>query len=205
MEKSIIKNMKNKIKRALKVLREEGIIVFVNKIIIYLINFIMKFSGFEKKYLFINKNHIISRLKNFKSDNTEKTFSFINNSFFSIFSTMQIKEEFLQLLDLFIEAKPKVIMEIGTARGGTLFCLSKLASSDATIISLDLPDGKFGGGYQKLKIPFYEAFTKDEQKLSLLREDSHRQESLEKVKEISNGRQIDFLFIDGDHSYDGIK
>jgi predicted O-methyltransferase YrrM len=118
---------------------------------------------------------------------------------------MQIKEEFIELLKIFQELNPKYILEIGTANGGTLFCYSKLADPDATIISIDLPEGPFGGGYPEWKIPVYQAFAKENQKLYLLRKDSHKQETLEEVKKILNGNQLDFLFIDGDHSYEGVK
>jgi hypothetical protein len=40
-------------------------------------------------------------------------------------------------------------LEIGTARGGTLFFLTRLASPHATIVSVDLPGGPFGGGYPR--------------------------------------------------------
>ena len=96
-------------------------------------------------------------------------------------------------------------MEIGTANGGALFCFARLAPRDATLISIDLPEGKFGGGYPAEKIPFYEAFARPGQSLSLLREDSHDPETLKRAKEILGNRQIDFLFIDGDHSYEGVK
>jgi len=41
--------------------------------------------------------------------------------------------------------------------------------------------------------------------LHLLKVDSHRKETLEKVKEILDGEFLDFLFIDADHSYEGVK
>lgn len=37
------------------------------------------------------------------------------------------------------------------------------------------------------------------------REDSHQSQTLKKVKEYLNGEKIDFLFIDGDHTYEGVK
>lgn len=118
---------------------------------------------------------------------------------------MQIKQEFIELLKIFQELNPKYIMEIGTAYGGTLFCFCKLAPEDATIISLDLPEGPFGGGYPEWKISIYQAFAKENQKLYLLRKDSHMEETLEEVRKILNSNQLDFLFIDGDHTYEGVK
>jgi predicted O-methyltransferase YrrM len=118
---------------------------------------------------------------------------------------MQIKEEFIELLKIFKEKKPKYILEIGTANGGTLFNFCKIAPDDATIISVDLPEGPFGGGYPEWKIPIYQAFKKENQKLYLLRKDSHQKETLDEVLKILNGNQLDFLFIDGDHSYEGVK
>lgn len=73
------------------------------------------------------------------------------------------------------------------------------------MISIDLPDGKFGGGYPKWKIPLYKSFTKGNQKLYLLRNDSHKKETLSKVKKILDGKGLNFLFIDGDHTYEGVK
>lgn len=56
------------------------------------------------------------------------------------------------------EIKPKVVVEIGTANGGTLFMAYRLAASDATIISIDLLGGAFGGGFPEWKIPIYSSF-----------------------------------------------
>jgi predicted O-methyltransferase YrrM len=144
-------------------------------------------------------------LRIFSSEDPKETFDFLINNFFRTLASMQIREEFLALLAVFKEAKPRVVMEIGTANGGTLFCFSKLAPADATLISIDLPNGEFGGGYPSWKEPVYRQFSKPNQELFLLREDSHTEQTLQKVKKILNGRKIDFLFIDGDHTYEGVK
>jgi len=101
--------------------------------------------------------------------------------------------------------RPKVVLEIGTAQGGSLFVFTKLAADDAMIISVDLPDGDFGGGYASYKADFYKSFATRDQQMHLLRADSHSEQTFQSVKEILKGRKIDFLFIDGDHRYDGVK
>jgi cephalosporin hydroxylase len=118
---------------------------------------------------------------------------------------VQVRDEILELLRILNELKPKTVIEIGTAGGGTLFLFCQVSSEDATVISIDLPGGKFGGGYPKWKVPLYRTFKLPKQELHLIRADSHNQETLEKVKNILSGRKVDFLFIDGDHSYEGVK
>jgi predicted O-methyltransferase YrrM len=100
---------------------------------------------------------------------------------------------------------PKTIVEIGTANGGTLFMSTRLAADNALIISIDLPGGEFGGGYPDWKIPIYKSFAKANQTIELIRGDSHSEQTFEKLKSLLNGREIDYLFIDGDHTYDGVK
>ncbi len=39
----------------------------------------------------------------------------------------------------------------------------------------------------------------------MIRANSHDKKTLGTVKEILNGEKVDFLFIDGDHSYEGVK
>jgi len=117
----------------------------------------------------------------------------------------QIKEEFLGLLGLVRKRKPKVLMEIGTNMGGSLYMLAKAAPEDATIISIDLPGGKYGGGYPLWKMPLYRSFARAKQGIHLIRGDSHKAGTLEKAKGMLAGRKVDFLFIDADHSYAGVK
>jgi len=97
-------------------------------------------------------------------------------------------------------------LEIGTANGGTLFLFSKTCPKNSTIISIDLPEGKFGGEYfPEWKNSFYESFASDQQKIHLIRSNSHDESTKNILKDILKKKKIDFLFIDGDHSYSGVK
>lgn len=117
----------------------------------------------------------------------------------------QVRSEIVQLARLLQEAAPKRSLEIGTNYGGTLLLLCAVSPPEAQIISLDLPFGPFGGGYPKRKIPLYRRFTKGRQKLHLLRADSHAPETKERVRELLAGEQLDYLFLDADHSYQGVR
>jgi cephalosporin hydroxylase len=194
------------IKKSTFILKNYGTKTFIKKLIRFPINKIniLKQRKAEKKVK-ENQEEVIKMLKSFSSNNIEEVFNFSWNFYNGIIRPIQIKEEFIELLKIFKDLNPKYILEIGTANGGTLFCFCKLTQNDATIISIDLPEGPFGGGYPEWKIPIYQAFAKQNQKLYLLRKDSHQQETLEEVKKILNGNQLDFLFIDGDHSYEGVK
>jgi predicted O-methyltransferase YrrM len=118
---------------------------------------------------------------------------------------LQNRSEIHNLLQLLASRKPKRILEIGTANGGTLFLFCRIADPNATIISVDLPGGWFGGGYPRWKGILYRRFASAAQKLHLIRADSHRPETLEQVENILAGSKLDFVFIDGDHTYEGVS
>jgi len=194
--------MFKKIKTGFKILKEKGLkaflIVLYNKIMIHGV-LLYPFRKILWPRLQKNITELIKKLNNFNSSEPEKIFDFSWNFYLGFIRPMQIKEEFLELLKIFKELNPKYILEIGTADGGTLFCFCKLADSNATIVSIDF------GGYPEWKIPIYQAFKKENQRLYLLRKDSHKKETLDEVLKILNGNQVDFLFIDGDHTYEGVK
>jgi predicted O-methyltransferase YrrM len=118
---------------------------------------------------------------------------------------VQYKYEILNLLAIVREIKPKTVLEIGTACGGTLFLHARTANDHALIISVDLPEGKFGGGYARWRRPYYRGFAHAHQKIVLLQKNSHDAKTFEEIKKILNGRMIDYAFIDGDHTYEGVK
>jgi predicted O-methyltransferase YrrM len=123
-----------------------------------------------------------------------------------IIAPAQVRSELLRFAAIIAELKPSLALEIGTARGGTLCVISRLSRTSATIISVDLPGGLFGGGYRWFRIPIYKSFPVLDQKLHLIRGDSHDQAIQSRVREeIGKDRKLDLLFIDGDHSYQGVR
>jgi cephalosporin hydroxylase len=117
----------------------------------------------------------------------------------------QVRSEIVALGKILQAHAPARSLEIGTNYGGTLFLLCNLSSPSAKIISVDLPSGRFGGGYPRRKIPLFRQFPKSGQQQHLIRADSHRQETKERVLRILHGELLDYLFLDGDHTYEGVR
>ncbi|OAD20179.1 O-methyltransferase-like protein [Candidatus Thiomargarita nelsonii] len=92
--------------------------------------------------------------------------------------------------------KPKSILEIGLSVGGTFEVWSRLASEEFIMVGVDLE-------VPQLLEQSFPALSSG-QKLEIVIGDSHSLDTFEKVKaKFPNG--VDFLFIDGDHSYNGVK
>ena len=121
------------------------------------------------------------------------------------FTAYQVRSELAALGEILAEHRPERALEIGTARGGTLLFLTRLADPKATIVSVDLPDGMFGGGYSARRKRYYQRFARRGQRLHLLQGDSHSAEMLGQVKAALKDQPLDYLFIDGDHRYEGVK
>jgi predicted O-methyltransferase YrrM len=117
----------------------------------------------------------------------------------------QVRSEILQLGNLLKEFAPRRSLEIGTNYGGTLFLLCAVSAPKARVISVDLPFGPFGGGYPARKIPIFQRFPRTGQALHLIRADSHLAETKERVLRLLRDEPLDFVFIDADHSYEGVS
>ena len=120
-------------------------------------------------------------------------------------SPLQVRSEIKQALETIERLQPATIMEIGTATGGTFFMLARAARPDAHLVSVDLPGGACGGGYSAWKPPVFRRLLVSGQTADFLRGDSHSPKTLEAVKRTLRGAPVDVLFIDGDHSYEGVK
>jgi predicted O-methyltransferase YrrM len=97
------------------------------------------------------------------------------------------------------------VLEIGTDLGGTLYLWCRLAEPDATIVSVDLPAAAFGRADAEAVEPTLRSYACANQALHLLRADSHELSTRQRVGEVLGERPVDLLFVDGDHSYEGVK
>jgi predicted O-methyltransferase YrrM len=117
----------------------------------------------------------------------------------------QVRSEIRALLQLLEAKTPRNVLEIGTARGGTLFLLSRVAAIDASLASVDLPGGEFGGGYDRIWVPLLKALPSERQTLKLIRGDSHDLRTYDETRRWFGGEPLDCLLIDGDHRFEGVR
>src|SRR5262249_13629767 len=111
---------------------------------------------------------------------------------------LQKVRELAPLIGLLRARDLHTVVEIGSDRGGTFFAWCQLAEPDAVLISIDLP----ASNTDEDRLPAYGA---PGQSLFFTRGDSHAAATRDKLARILGDRRIDFLMIDGDHTYDGVR
>jgi predicted O-methyltransferase YrrM len=113
-------------------------------------------------------------------------------------NSVQKKSEILSLVQRVAALKPANILEIGTCNGGTLFMWSNLASKK--VVSCDLFKNHIRGELYDHFPPPHSGCT-----VKALSGDSHSPDFKHQVYQEFAGAKVDFLFIDGDHSEQGVK
>lgn len=112
--------------------------------------------------------------------------------------TLQIPEEITALAKTVVSIRPQVILEIGTAAAGTLLIWSQIASR--RIITCDLKD-------MSVQSEFCQRFPPPGSNcnVTLLSGNSHSREFRGRVETALEGDDVDLLFIDGDHTEEGVR
>ncbi len=111
--------------------------------------------------------------------------------------TQQIRSEILSLAEIVADIRPKVVLEIGSAYGGTLLIWAQIA--EELLISCDIDD-------RTHRLSFYRRFPPPGSRcrVEMLVGDSHEPAFRQRVEDLLGGRKVDFLFIDGDHTREGV-
>ncbi len=121
----------------------------------------------------------------------------------------QDADEFTALLEEYAALHVRCFMEIGSMYGWSLQHFIHYAEDGATAIVVDLPIGPGDWRYETQHFnvlnvwPEWAAAKGCD--LCVIPENSHHDATKRKVKARLGGRQLDFLFIDGDHQYESIK
>ena len=122
----------------------------------------------------------------------------------------QENNEILGLTEFLLKQNLHNIMEIGSKYGGTFNIFSSI--STGIKISLDLPGG-IHGGWALNKHPYLgdivqqrnQYFEDKFKNVYMIMADSHTKSALNTVELYLDGEELDFLMIDGDHTYEGVK
>ena len=114
---------------------------------------------------------------------------------------LQVISEISRLLELIRNESVRNLLEIGTANGGTLFLFCETLGPAGKVVSVD-----YGGAmYTPWKRKLFRQFSRNDEELTLLNADSHDSNTVESVRRLLHGELLDFVFIDGDQSYEGVR
>jgi predicted O-methyltransferase YrrM len=120
------------------------------------------------------------------------------NQAHGVFAANQKPAEVSRLLELVAALRPRHACEIGSYNGGNLFLISQMCASRAKIVSIDIDN-------DRLKRWVFPRLAGRGRSLYCINADSHLDSTRVQLERILNGHPLDFLFIDGDHSYAGVR
>lgn len=163
-----------------------------------------RFCCYEAKLFYLLWCALVRRYPGPKTG-PEGLVDFVRTGCRGLIAPIQDSREITSLVALIDGLRPKRVIEIGTALGGTLFLWTRISAPDATLVTIDLPGGKFGEGYPAWKIPLFRSFALPGQRMHLIRADSHDPATCGKVEKFLDKAPVDLLFIDGDHTYEGVR
>jgi predicted O-methyltransferase YrrM len=107
-------------------------------------------------------------------------------------NALQKEAELAGLLAVLLELEPKVIVEVGCDAGGTLWAWRQLEPQ--RLLGVELPRAGFHSGKPLQR-----------HGAEVVIGNSHEQATYDQLVKLLDGDEVDFLFIDADHTYNGVK
>lgn len=120
------------------------------------------------------------------------------------YGLIQHPTEYFNFCQFYQELNCKNILEIGSYFGGNFYMMCKLSSVNGVKISIDCPSYQNTETQRNLFIA-YNYMKRFSDNAYVINTDSHLDETKTTVSNILGDQKLDFIFIDGDHSYYGVK
>ena len=184
--------------RAAQTLRSDGPLELVVKIFGFALRPVVQVPGFIRA---TRAARVLRRqLAGVRSleEAVELSFGFRADGF--EIAPIQHRTEIVPFLRFLEREQVQTVLEIGSWHGGTLFLWARVATADATIVGVDLPLA-----WNTSWKPIFDAFARGHQRVKMIGADSHDPLTMRRVERVLGGREVDFLFIDGDHTYEGVR
>jgi predicted O-methyltransferase YrrM len=125
---------------------------------------------------------------------------------FETLRAVQVKSEACQLLDMLREENVVLACEIGSFMGGMLFMMSRVLPDHAQIFSIDWPEAPGTlGRFPQSRRYLYEGFARGDQKIHIIYGKSQDRGTIAALSSALKGDRLDYLMIDADHSFEGVR
>lgn len=190
------------LRRAITVYREEGWYWLKKKTKVKLrrtlVDLFGQVPGIDKLTLHFSKKRLMEHMRqeNSLEDVLDSAYGYSGYGLYRSIRPFLTRTEITGVLKAIDREQIETVLEIGTARGGSLYIWSR-ALNPSTIVSVDR-------NHLDAQIPWFEYFTPDD--VTLVAGDSHSTDTYQFVKDsLSESGGVDLLFLDGDHTYSGVK
>ena len=107
---------------------------------------------------------------------------------------MQRPSEFWRVIERIANINPRSILELGVCMGGSLYVFDHMLDKNGLLVGVDYEPTNVNWNYED-----------SENEIHLVRGDTRDPKVYDKVKSVLNGRKVDVLFHDADHSHPTVK